>query len=131
MKKFILTAGVLLLPLAAFALHQQASPNAFTWPQWRGAARDGRAAVTPPSAWAAKPIEVWKQSVGIGHASPIVANGRVYQFSRQGEQETLSALDLNTGKVIWTQGYAAPYTVARHQRHRVVLRGLVWRGEMA
>jgi outer membrane protein assembly factor BamB len=116
-KKWMLAACVLLSPFAALsspsllALQGPKAESALNWPQWRGAARDGRVAVTPPSAWAAKPVEVWKQSVGIGHASPIVADGRVYQFARQGEQETVSALDLNTGKVLWTQGYAAPYTV--------------------
>jgi outer membrane protein assembly factor BamB len=49
--------------------------------------------------------------VGIGHASPLVADGRVYVFARRGEKETVAAVDLVTGKTLWSQGYDAPYTV--------------------
>jgi outer membrane protein assembly factor BamB len=45
--------------------------------------------------------EDWKVTVGLGHASPVVANGKVYIFTRQGEEETLLSLDAATGKEIW------------------------------
>jgi outer membrane protein assembly factor BamB len=82
------------------------------WPQWRGPARDG---VAPPrasgTAWPADLRPGWKVEVGIGHASPVVAGGRVYVFTREGEEEALQALDPATGKRIWRQAYPAPYTV--------------------
>ena len=80
------------------------------WPQWRGPARTGVAVgFTPPAAWPDRPKQIWKVQAGAGHASPIVAAGRVYLFSRTGEQEAVSARDLATGKEIWRAAYDAPY----------------------
>ena len=82
------------------------------WSQWRGAQRDGAAAWTAPATWPEKPKQVWKIPAGIGHASPVVAGGRVYQQSRIGEQETVTAYDAATGKQIWRDAYDAPYTMS-------------------
>lgn len=80
------------------------------WPQWRGPARTGAAAgFTAPAAWPDRPKQIWKVRAGAGHASPVVASGRVYLFSRMGEQEAVSARDLGTGKEIWRAAYDAPY----------------------
>jgi outer membrane protein assembly factor BamB len=46
---------------------------------------------------------------GAGYAAPVVAGGRVFLFSRVGEEETLQALDLASGRSVWRQGYPAPY----------------------
>ena len=84
--------------------------SAQDWPQWRGPARTGAAVgFTPPAAWPDRPKQIWKVQAGAGHASPIVAAGRVYLFSRTGEQEAVSARDLATGKEIWRAAYDAPY----------------------
>ncbi|HLN00978.1 MAG TPA: PQQ-binding-like beta-propeller repeat protein [Bryobacteraceae bacterium] len=53
----------------------------------------------------------WKVTVGEGHASPILAGGRIYAFTRQQDKETSWAVDPENGKVIWQQSYAAPYTM--------------------
>jgi outer membrane protein assembly factor BamB len=82
-----------------------------SWTQWRGPHRDGRSDVVAPVKWAAKATPIWKMTVGIGHASPLVADGRVYVFARVGDKETLSALDLETGRMLWAEGYDAPYTM--------------------
>jgi outer membrane protein assembly factor BamB len=82
------------------------------WNQWRGNQRDGVVAWTPPATWPEKPTPVWKIPAGIGHASPVVANGRIYQQSRIGEQETLTAYDAATGKQVWRDAYDAPYTMS-------------------
>jgi outer membrane protein assembly factor BamB len=83
------------------------------WPQWRGPNRDGLATgVVPPSAWPKELKPRWRVDVGIGHSSPVVSGGVVYQFARQGEAETLLALDAATGKELWRSAPApAPYTV--------------------
>jgi outer membrane protein assembly factor BamB len=96
------------LVLAFAVLLQASSPS---WPQWRGTNRDGRSDVAAPAKWAAKATPVWRVPVGIGHASPIVADGRVYVFTRKDDKETLSALDLGSGRAIWSQQYNAPYTM--------------------
>ena len=82
------------------------------WNQWRGNQRDGVVAGTPPVTWPEKPKQVWKIPAGIGHASPVVVDGRVYQQSRIGEQETLTAYDAATGKQVWRDAYDAPYTMS-------------------
>jgi hypothetical protein len=49
------------------------------WPQWRGPNRDGYVAdsAVPPT-WPKALKEEWKVTVGVGHSSPIVANGKIY-----------------------------------------------------
>ena len=82
------------------------------WHQWRGPGRTGASSFAPPAAWPEKPTQIWKVPAGIGHASPVVAGGRVYQFSRIGEQETTTAYDAATGKQLWRDSYDAPYTMS-------------------
>ncbi|MET0621552.1 MAG: PQQ-binding-like beta-propeller repeat protein [Pyrinomonadaceae bacterium] len=84
---------------------------AVEWPQWRGPNRDGLAAgVAPPGAWPKELKASWRVTVGVGHASPVVSGGVVYQFARQGEDEVLLALDVATGKEVWRSAPApAPY----------------------
>jgi outer membrane protein assembly factor BamB len=88
-----------------------ASLSAQDWPQWRGPLRTGSAAASfkPPSAWPDRPKQIWKVPAGIGHSSPLVSGGRVYLFSRVGEQEAVVARNLQTGTEIWRQAYDAPY----------------------
>lgn len=82
------------------------------WPQWRGPSRDGHAAAfTAPAVWPKALRQAWKASVGLGHASPLVAGERVYLFARQGQDEVLQAFDLQSGRALWRQAYAAPYTM--------------------
>jgi outer membrane protein assembly factor BamB len=97
---------------APAALALALSPPAASWPQWRGPARTGVAPdFTTRTAWPAALRPVWKVNVGLGHASPVVSEGRVHLFAREGEEEVVQALDLGTGKRLWRQAYGAPYTV--------------------
>jgi len=66
---------------------------------------DGAAAVQWPTKWK----KCWSIEVGEGHASPIVVDQVIYQFGRLDDQETLSAIDLSTGKVQWSVQNEAPY----------------------
>lgn len=92
------------------ALTASASLVAQEWPQWRGPARTGAAVgVTLSANLPERPKQVWKVQVGVGHSSPIAAGGRVYVFSRTGEQEAMSARELATGKEVWHAAYDAPY----------------------
>jgi len=78
--------------------------------QWRGANRDGAiSGFTAPATWPAQLTQRWKVDVGLGYATPIVVGNRVYVFSRQGEDEVMSALDAASGKVLWRTAYAAPF----------------------
>jgi outer membrane protein assembly factor BamB len=86
--------------------------SAQDWSQWRGPNRDGVVATSAvPAAWPEALKPGWKLTVGVGHASPVVAGGRVIVFARQEEREVVTAVDLATGKIAWQEGYDAPYTV--------------------
>jgi outer membrane protein assembly factor BamB len=78
------------------------------WPEWRGPHRDGVVSEEPKT-WPEKLTLKWKTEVGIGHASPIMAAGSIYDFARQGDAETVLAIDPSNGKIRWKQQYAAPY----------------------
>src|SRR5262249_25524822 len=91
------------------------------WPQWRGPNRDGAVlSFTPPASWPAALVQKWRVNVGIGYATPLLVAGRLYQFSRQGDEEVLTALDADTGKTIWRTAYSAPFSLnpaaARHEK---------------
>ena len=96
------------LALAVIAI----SVPAEDWPQWRGPHRDGVAAAFPePKAWPEKLTLKWKVTVGEGHASPVVADGKIYVHTRQGDREVVTALRPESGQAVWQEGYAAPYTM--------------------
>ncbi len=102
MKKNMALAALLMAGLLA---------QAADWPQWRGANRDG---VVAGYTWPALPEKLsakWKIDVGEGHASPVFADGKVFSFARQGENEVARAVDPGSGKVLWSQAYPAPYTM--------------------
>jgi outer membrane protein assembly factor BamB len=113
--------GVLILEPAAHPSAQGRSGALVQadWPQWRGPTRDGLAAsFAAPAAWPEQLTRRWKTAVGLGYATPLVAGNRIYTFSRQGENEVMSALDAANGSVLWTTGYPATFTMnnatARH-----------------
>jgi outer membrane protein assembly factor BamB len=87
------------------------------WPQWRGPRRDGTLTnFTEPKVWPDALTQRWKITVGEGYATPILVGDRIYQFSRQGENEMMRAIDAATGKVIWEKGYAAPFEMTSGTR---------------
>lgn len=81
------------------------------WPQWRGPNRDGIAPGAPPSNLPEKLTRKWQIAIGEGHSSPISAAGRIFAISREGSNEVVRAVDPASGKVLWQQSYAAPYSV--------------------
>jgi outer membrane protein assembly factor BamB len=101
-----------LFVLSVACLVSVSSVVAQDWAQWRGPQRTGAtAAFKAPATWPDRPKQVWKVKAGAGHASPIVAEGRVYLFARVGEREGATAFDLATGKQLWQQLYEAPYAM--------------------
>jgi outer membrane protein assembly factor BamB len=102
--------AVFLLAIAVGSLQAQRPSN--DWPQWRGPNRDGAApAPADAKAWPDQLTQKWKIDVGLGYATPLIVGNRIYQFSRQGEREVMSAIDADTGKVLWQTGTAAPFTM--------------------
>jgi outer membrane protein assembly factor BamB len=110
MKTMIDFKGTVVRLIAAAVACSSVLAFAQDWPQWRGPARTGSVVgFTPPETWPDRPKQIWKVQAGAGHSSPIVVAGRVYLFSRTGEQESLSAREVATGREVWRQAYDAPY----------------------
>jgi outer membrane protein assembly factor BamB len=102
----------LLALLAGLALSSlQTTPPVSDWPQWRGPRRDGSINAQLPAEWPAALKKRWEVVAGAGHSSPVVAGNRVVVFARQNDREVTRALDLATGREIWRDEYAAPYTI--------------------
>ncbi len=105
-RRLLLTA----LVLTFITVSNSRTTLAQDWNQWRGANRDGAIfGFTAPKTLPEQLKLKWKVDVGIGHATPVIAGKRIYQFSRVGEQETIAAYDLETGKPLWKDGYAVDY----------------------
>ena len=97
-------------PEVTTLLSAASSAKSLSWPQWRGPNRDGYVGgVSVPRVWPKTLKEEWKVTVGVGHSSPLVSDGKIYVFARQGETETLLCLDALTGKEVWK---SAPHAVA-------------------
>jgi outer membrane protein assembly factor BamB len=92
------------------AVLASARPAIADWPQWRGPNRDAVVSdASLPSMWPRALKEEWRVTVGVGHSSPVLANGRIYLFARQGEEEVLLCLDAVSGKEIWRSTQTIAY----------------------
>ena len=81
------------------------------WPQWLGPKRDG-STTEKVAPWTGPLKVLWRQPVGEGHSSPVVADGRVFLHTKSGkaEAEVVEAFDAGDGKALWANPYArAPY----------------------
>jgi outer membrane protein assembly factor BamB len=80
------------------------------WNQWRGANRNGLVSnFSAPANWPKTLTQKWKMPIGSSYSSPVVWQNRVYVHTRRDEQEVVSCMDLQTGKALWSQTYAAPF----------------------
>jgi len=87
-----------------------AAAPAEDWPQWRGPDRAGHAAgFDAPAPWPKTLTKLWRIPVEPGIASPVVAKGKIYVLSRDGEDEKVSCFRLADGKTVWSSRYAAPF----------------------
>lgn len=79
------------------------------WTDFRGPQRDGhyreRVIRTKWPTAGLKPI--WKQPVGGGYASFVIARSRAFTIEQRGPQEIVAAYDVATGRELWTSGWIA------------------------
>jgi outer membrane protein assembly factor BamB len=92
--------------------------QAGAWPQWRGPNRDG---VSPETgflaAWPPEgPRVLWKQLVGRGFSSVVIAGGRLYTMEEDAgaadppsRHEAVVCLDAGTGNVLWRFRYPCDF----------------------
>jgi outer membrane protein assembly factor BamB len=89
-----------------------ASPVAKTyWTNYRGPRRDGRYDEQKISTnWAAEGLKpVWKQPIGVGWASFVVADNLAYTIEQRRNQEVVAAYNIDNGREVWTQGWDAQF----------------------
>src|SRR5947208_17124272 len=89
----------ILLLIATIPAHSE------NWPCCRGPRLDGTSLETGiPRVWSSSSNVAWKAELpGIGHASPIIWNNRVFTVAAvaQDEARVLLCLDRQTGKILW------------------------------
>lgn len=90
-----------------------ATPSGDTpyWTDFRGPARDGhytqgRIRLDWPASGLAP---IWKQPVGGGYASFVIARGRAFTIEQRGESEVAAAYDVATGRELWTTAWTAAF----------------------
>ncbi|HSF24812.1 MAG TPA: PQQ-binding-like beta-propeller repeat protein, partial [Blastocatellia bacterium] len=81
------------------------------WTNFRGPARDGRYDEAPiQTAWPAEGLRLlWKQPIGGGYASFVVAEGMAFTIEQRRNQEIVAAYDVETGRELWTHGSDAEF----------------------
>jgi len=78
------------------------------WTSFRGPARDGTYRQQPVrTEWGSALTPLWKQPVGGGYASFVIADGRAYTIEQRGRREAAAAYDLVTGRELWTSAWSA------------------------
>ena len=90
----------ILVALSALPVH------AINWPQYRGPTTDGRTTEQIGHVWSSSgPRQIWKVPSEGGFSSFAVAGGRAFTLALKeadgAKQESLVALDANTGKELW------------------------------
>lgn len=78
------------------------------WPRWRGPEGTGISGETDwtPDALSGGPEIMWQTDIGVGFSSVSVAGGLAFAMGNAGNQDTVYALDAETGDKVWTYSYA-------------------------
>src|SRR5687767_10839748 len=81
------------------------------WPDFRGPNRDGRYLETAiRTDWPREGLpRLWRQPIGLGYASFVVADGRAFTIEQRRQQEVVAAYDVETGRELWTNGWEAEF----------------------
>jgi outer membrane protein assembly factor BamB len=79
------------------------------WPHWRGPKHDG---ISSESGWldrwpAGGPKIAWTAEAGTGFSSFAVSKGRVFTLGNAGDTDTVTCLDADSGRTLWSHGYPA------------------------
>lgn len=83
------------------------------WPRWGGPDGDFRAEARSGD-WPKKGLQVrWRVAATGGHSAPVVDASRVYVVSGQGRSHLVSALDRETGALLWSHESSARFASHR------------------
>jgi outer membrane protein assembly factor BamB len=74
------------------------------WPSFRGPTHDGKSveAISWPKAG---PRPLWRINVGIGHSAVSVVGDRAYTMGNTNDTDTVFAIDVATGRIVWKHSY--------------------------
>ncbi len=117
--------AVLFLTLCATACAEQAPANpratgkpaaaaaqgGSDWPCFLGPTGDSKSTERGIlTQWPASgPPQVWQLALGTGYCMPVISQGRLFQFDRDGNQARLRCLDFRTGKPLWQFQYPSDF----------------------
>ncbi len=81
------------------------------WTDFRGPKRVGHYTEQPIDLdWVkSPPRQLWKQPVGGGYASFVVADGLAFTIEQRRDQEAVTAYEVQTGREVWAHAYAAHF----------------------
>ncbi len=81
------------------------------WTDFRGPDRDGRYTEQPINLdWPADGFTpLWKQPIGAGYASFVIAGTRAFTIEQRREEEVVAAYDVSTGRELWVHGWEAHF----------------------
>lgn len=78
------------------------SVSAQNWPDWRGPNRDDKVTgFKSPAQWPGELNQVWQRTIGLGDASPILADSKIYVLVKDGNDEVTLCVNAEDGKTIW------------------------------
>jgi outer membrane protein assembly factor BamB len=81
------------------------------WTDFRGPRRDGSYTGPVNTNWPAAGLTpIWKQPVGGGYASFVIASGRAFTIEQRGPKEVAAAYDVKSGRELWTNTWDAEFT---------------------
>jgi outer membrane protein assembly factor BamB len=87
------------------------SPGVLWWTDFRGPRRDGVYAGPVNTKWPAGGLTpIWKQPIGGGYASFVIAGGRAFTIEQRGPKEVVAAYDVTSGRELWTDAWDAAFT---------------------
>ena len=102
-----------LAPVAAATAAPPPDPRrpAPYWTDFRGPSRDGHYREQPiKTDWPSGGLRpMWKQPIGGGYASFVIAEGRAFTIEQRGPQEVAAAYDVLTGRELWTNRWTAAF----------------------
>ena len=93
------------------ASHAPALSGSSYWTDYRGPGRDGHYQQAPiRTDWPNDGLpELWRQKVGGGYASVVVAEGRIFTIEQRRKEEAVAAYDFATGKQLWVNSWSAGF----------------------
>jgi outer membrane protein assembly factor BamB len=90
---------------------EAAASGGVYWTDFRGPGRDGDYdEMAIRTAWPPEGLTpLWRQPVGGGYASFVIAEGRAFTIEQRRNQEVVAAYDTKTGRELWTQSWGAAF----------------------